>query len=46
MMVNIWVIVGKDNEVITFERDIVWDFVRSGRQTEQWLHDSWLVSQL
>lgn len=38
-----WVIVGSDNSVIVFERDIEWDFVRAGRQTEKWLHDDWLV---
>lgn len=37
-----WVIVGKDDEVIVFERDIVWNFIRGGRQTEKWLHDDWL----
>jgi hypothetical protein len=37
-----WVIVGADGVVLTFERDIVWDFTRSLRQTEKWLHDSWL----
>lgn len=38
-----WVIVGPDGVVLTFERDIVWDFTRSLRQTEKWLHDSWLM---
>ena len=37
-----WVIVGSDNSVIVFERDIEWDFIRAGRQTEKWLHDDWL----
>lgn len=37
-----WVIVGSDTSVIVFERDIEWDFIRAGRQTEKWLHDEWL----
>lgn len=36
-----WVIVGPENEVITFERDIIWNGDMSQRQTEQWLHDAW-----
>jgi hypothetical protein len=36
-----WVIVGPENEVITFERDIIWNSDMSRRQTEQWLHDDW-----
>lgn len=36
-----WVIVGPENEVITFERDIIWNDDMSRRQTEQWLHDDW-----
>ncbi len=39
-----WVIVGPDLELITFERNIVWNFVAGYRQTEKWLHDSWLAS--
>lgn len=41
-----WVIVGAGGVVLTFERNIVWDFARSLRQTEKWLHDSWLTGQL
>jgi hypothetical protein len=41
-----WVIVGPGGVVLTFERNIVWDFARSLRQTEKWLHDSWLTGQL
>lgn len=36
-----WVIVGPESEVITFERDIIWNSDMSKRQTEQWLHDDW-----
>jgi hypothetical protein len=39
-----WVIVGPDLELITYERNIVWNFAAGYRQTEKWLHDSWLAS--
>ncbi len=38
-----WVIVGSDENVITFERGIIW---QDGRVTEKWLHDSWLRGQI
>ena len=38
-----WVIVGADEDVITFERDIVWITFPGHRQTEKWLHDAWLL---
>lgn len=38
-----WVIVGPGEQIITFERDIVWNTGRNLRQTELWLHDLWLV---
>lgn len=37
-----WVIVSPAKDVLVFERDIEWDFIRAGRQTEKWLHDDWL----
>jgi hypothetical protein len=37
-----WVVIAPDNTVMIFERDIEWDFIKSGRQTERWLHDDWL----
>lgn len=40
-----WVIVGADREVMVFERDIVWANLKGRRQTEKWLHDSWLAEQ-
>lgn len=40
----VWAIVGDD--VITFERDIVWDDAMSERATQKWLHDDWLRHQL
>lgn len=41
-----WVIVGAGGVVITFERNVVWDFAHGQRQTEKWLHDSWLSEQV
>ncbi|MEM8534639.1 MAG: hypothetical protein AAGF95_27600 [Chloroflexota bacterium] len=40
-----WVIVGSEERVMTFERDIVWNTDMSVRTTEKWLHDSWLAAQ-
>lgn len=40
-----WVIVGCDNQVLTFERNISWDFDAMVRQTQMWLHDDWLKTQ-
>jgi hypothetical protein len=37
-----WVIVGKNQRPIIFERDIVWIDFPGHRKTEKWLHDSWL----
>lgn len=37
-----WTIIAPDKSVMVFERDIEWDFIRAGRQTQKWLHDSWL----
>ena len=40
-----WVIVGPQDQIITFERDIVWSTNMGQRQTEKWLHDQWLAEQ-
>jgi len=40
-----WVIVGGGEQVMTFERDIVWITMPGHRQTEKWLHDAWLTDQ-
>ncbi|NVD99199.1 hypothetical protein [Massilia sp. BJB1822] len=40
-----WVIVGHGGVVQTFERNIIWNDARSRRQSEKWLHDSWLSGQ-
>lgn len=39
-----WVIVGLDGQVVTFERDIVWINMPGRRGTEKWLHDSWVAA--
>ncbi|MEM5545043.1 hypothetical protein WNY61_20170 [Sulfitobacter sp. AS92] len=40
-----WVIVGPDEEVMVFERDIFWVNMPGHRRTEHWLQDSWLLQQ-
>lgn len=37
-----WVIVGPNDNIIAFEQEIRWD---SGRVTEKWLDDRWLIEQ-
>lgn len=39
-----WVIVGADQKVMVFERDIVWVTFPGHRKTEKWLHDAWLAN--
>lgn len=38
-----WVIVGANERVMVFERDIVWITFPGHRQTEKWLHDQWIA---
>jgi len=40
-----WVIVGPGGDVVTFERDIVWNTLARKRVTEKWLHDAWLMGE-
>lgn len=40
-----WVIIDKNGQVQTFERNISWDFDKIQRKTQMWLHDQWLVKQ-
>ncbi|MFP4100567.1 hypothetical protein [Coleofasciculus sp.] len=40
-----WVIVGPQEQIITFERDIIWSTNLGRRQTEKWLHDQWVAQQ-
>ena len=37
-----WVIVGANEQIISFERDVVWNTQKHCRTTERWLHDDWL----
>jgi len=37
-----WVIIGTDKQVLTFEKNIAWDFEKMQRKTQMWLHDGWL----
>lgn len=41
-----WVIIGKNQRPIIFERDIVWASFPGHRKTEKWLHDSWAKDHL
>lgn len=41
-----WTIIALDQSVMVFERNIEWDFIRAGRQTQKWLHDQWLNKNL
>jgi hypothetical protein len=38
-----WVIIGPNEHVVVFERDIVWVIFPGHRQTEKWLNDQWLA---
>ncbi len=40
-----WVIVDKNGQVETFERNISWDFALMQRKTQMWLHDRWLQTK-
>jgi hypothetical protein len=40
-----WVIVGRNGEVVAFERDIIWNSVLGRRSTEAWLHDEYVFNE-
>ncbi|MCC2624454.1 MAG: hypothetical protein K0R14_327 [Burkholderiales bacterium] len=40
-----WVIVDGVGRIITFERNVSWDFEKMERQTQMWLHDKWLIAK-
>ncbi len=40
-----WVIVDKNGEIETFERNIFWNFKEFRRETQMFLHDKWLDAQ-
>lgn len=37
-----WVIIDKNKNILTFERDIFWNFDEFKRETQMWLHDKWI----
>jgi hypothetical protein len=39
-----WVVIGPDESVLTYERDIAWDSGQGRRGTQMWLHDSWIAA--
>lgn len=41
-----WVIINNTGEVISFERDIVWNTTKHCRTTERWLHDDWVQDKV
>lgn len=38
-----WVIVGRDNKIIAFEREVQWSTILNRRSTPAWLHDPFLL---
>ena len=40
-----WVVVDKNGNIETFERNIFWNFSEFRRETQMWLHDKWLSAQ-
>lgn len=38
-----WLIISETGELITYERDVYWDFSAFCRGTQMWLHDHWLM---
>ncbi len=39
-----WVIVGEHAQIVTYERDIVWNSGEARRHTHMWLHDRWVMA--
>jgi hypothetical protein len=37
-----WVVVDRDGQVITVEREVTWDSSAGRRATQMWLHDRWI----
>ncbi len=40
-----WVVIDNKGEIITFERNVFWNFEKFKRGTQMWLHDNWLLAQ-
>jgi len=38
-----WVIVGRNNSIISFEREVVWNELMHRRSTPAWLHDEYIL---
>lgn len=43
---DFWKIIAPDETIRVFARDVERDFIRAGRQTQKWLHDSGLSQHL
>lgn len=39
-----WVIVGEGGQIITYERDVTWNYEQARRSTAMWLHDAWITA--
>ncbi|MFT4052450.1 MAG: hypothetical protein QM677_09395 [Microbacterium sp.] len=39
-----WVIIGEYGQILTYERDIVWNSAAARRHTSMWLHDRWITA--
>ncbi|MFL1673348.1 hypothetical protein [Paenibacillus dendritiformis] len=40
-----WVTLGRDGQVIEFERQVRWNYAANRRQTEMWFHDDWVLAR-
>ncbi|WP_335908154.1 hypothetical protein [Shewanella indica] len=40
-----WVVVGNGNQILSYERDVGWSYIRFQRSSEYWLDDQWLLNQ-
>jgi hypothetical protein len=38
-----WVVVGQEGQIITYERDVYWNFLKFRRDTQMWLHSKWVI---
>ncbi len=38
-----WVIVGRKNSIVSFEREVIWNELMHRRSTPAWLHDEYIV---
>ncbi|AOM12117.1 hypothetical protein [Bacillus thuringiensis] len=40
-----WVTIGREGQIIEFEREVRWDYMMSRRQTEMWYYDDWVLAR-